>query len=123
MKARLQKELKLLAIILLIGFAYLAFVLITGWRIPCLFKVATGFDCPGCGITRMCVSIAKLDFVAAFRYNPVIFTTWPVILGCLAYEKITYIKTGVRKLPLICKILLCIEIVLLLTYGVIRNIG
>lgn len=123
MKARLHKELIKLAIILIIGFAYLAFVLITDWRIPCLFKVATGLDCPGCGITRMCMSIAKLDFVAAFRFNPVIFTTWPIILGCMAYEEITYIKKGVRKMPLVCNVILCIEIILLLTYGVIRNIG
>ncbi len=123
MKARLRKEVIKLAIILFIGFAYLAFVLITGWRIPCVFKVATGFDCPGCGITRMCVSVAKLDFVAAFRYNPVIFTTWPIILGCMAYERITYIKNGVHKMPLVCNIFLCIEIILLLAYGVIRNIG
>ncbi|MBE7041857.1 MAG: DUF2752 domain-containing protein [Ruminococcaceae bacterium] len=123
MKARLHKELQRLAIILLIGFAYLAFVLITGWRIPCIFKVITGFDCPGCGITRMCVSIAKLDFVAAFRFNPVVFTTLPLMLGCIAYERITYIKYGICKNPLICKIFLCIEIILLLAYGVIRNIG
>lgn len=123
MKARLYKELQKLAIILLIGFAYLAFVLITDWRIPCIFKVVTGFDCPGCGITRMCVSIAELDFAAAFRFNPVIFVTLPALLGCLAYKEITYIKTGVHKMPLLCNIFLYIEIILLLAYGVIRNIG
>ena len=45
-----------------------------GWNIQlpsmCQFRNVTGWDCPGCGLTRAFVSIAHGDFVAAWRYNP-----------------------------------------------------
>lgn len=33
------------------------------------------------------------------------------------------IQKEVHKMPLVCNIFLCLEIVLLLAYGVIRNLG
>ena len=123
MKERLKKELRVLTILLIAGFCYLIFVLITDIRIPCIFKVITSFDCPGCGITRMCVAIAGFDFAAAFHYNPVIFVTLPLILGCLVYERVTYIRTGHNKFHPLHDILLGTEIAVLIIYGVIRNIG
>lgn len=123
MKERLKKELKRLAIIVSTGVIYLIFVSVTDIRIPCVFKVITGFDCPACGITRMFVSIAKMDFKTAFSYNSVIFVTLPLIIGCLAFERITYIINGQVSQNRVCKFLLWSEILVLIIYGVIRNIG
>ena len=36
----------------------------------CLFRFVTGLECPGCGMTRAFLSLADLDPVAAFHYNP-----------------------------------------------------
>ena len=39
---------------------------------PCLFHQITGLNCPGCGGTRAVSSALRLDFRAAFWYNPLI---------------------------------------------------
>lgn len=44
-----------------------------GLQFPCFYLQTTGLQCPGCGITRMFFSMLRLDFTAAFRYNPVMF--------------------------------------------------
>ena len=36
---------------------------------PCLFKLATGYDCPGCGSQRVIHSLLTGDFAAAVHYN------------------------------------------------------
>jgi len=122
MKKRLQKEIRLLIIVSLFGIAYYGFITISGISIPCVFKLITGFKCPGCGITRMFEAMFRLDFKSAFKYNPIIFTTFPLLLGCFAYERIIYIKSGVVKSSTVCNIFLWIEIIVLITYGVIRNL-
>ena len=63
-KKRLQKTLLKYAIVFAIALAYLIFVLCTGIGIPCIFYEITGLKCVGCGISRMLVSIVKLDFAA-----------------------------------------------------------
>ena len=48
--------------------------------IRCPIHEVTGFYCPGCGLTRMLTSMLKLDFYQAFRYNPLLFISTPLIL-------------------------------------------
>ena len=121
MKERLLSTVKKYAIVLLIGLAYLAWVLLTGLKIPCVFKLITGLDCPACGITRMIVAAARLNFSKSFWLNPYLFTNLPVILFCLVYSDIRYIKTGEREIGWV-KIVLYIEIALALVFGVLRNV-
>ena len=33
--------------------------------IPCMFHQITGLYCPGCGVSRMCLALFRLDFVSA----------------------------------------------------------
>ena len=40
--------------------------------IPCLFKIITGYNCPGCGITRCLFSLVKLNIKEAFYYNELV---------------------------------------------------
>jgi len=35
----------------------------------CPFKIITGIDCPGCGITRAILSISQLKFAQAIEFN------------------------------------------------------
>ena len=118
---RLKKTSIKYGAILLIGIAYLIFILLTDLRIPCILYELTGIKCPGCGITRMLVSIARLDFVSAFKYNPFLFITGPFILLYLAIFEIKYIlsgSTGMGK----WRLFIWVELILAIAYGVLRNI-
>lgn len=39
-----------------------------------------GVSCPGCGMTRACLSLLQLDFQAAFAYHPLVFMLVPALL-------------------------------------------
>lgn len=39
----------------------------------CPFKAITGIPCPGCGMTRAVLSVARGDFDAAYHDNPFVF--------------------------------------------------
>lgn len=123
MKQRLLIETKKLVLLLLLGFAYLVFVNLTKLYIPCLFHLVTGLDCPSCGITRMFVALSRLEFSAAFAYNPVIFVTLPILAVVFLVEFVRYIKSGKRELSRFSKVIVYAEIVILVVYGIIRNIG
>ena len=121
LKARLREIIKKYAILLGIGLAYLIFVLITGFGIPCIFHLITGLQCPGCGISRMFVSLAKLDFVSAFKYNSFVFITGPFLLAYVIANEIKYIVTGNNKMGK-WEIFLWVESALAIAFGVLRNI-
>jgi len=60
----------------------------------CLFKLTTGWDCPGCGMTRAVWSVLHGELRAAVRYNPMVVVVLPVLCGCWA----RYVLTRGRKL-------------------------
>lgn len=87
----------------------------------CPLKEILGIECPGCGGTRMAVSIFKMDLYQAFRYNAYVFATIPLLLFVgtkQAYEFIVNNKmiSWIDKFITYYSIGLCI-------FGVIRNIG
>ena len=47
---------------------------------PCLFYELTGLLCPGCGTGRYLLSLLRLDLYAAFRYNPLLFVSFPFLV-------------------------------------------
>lgn len=88
--------------------------------IPCIFHELTGLKCPGCGITRMFVSLFKLNIITAFYYNPLCFTYLILTIIYLIYYLIclTIQKTPKKINQKIWTILLIITII----FGIIRNI-
>ena len=93
-KQRLYRVLALWGGVLLLGMAYGLFCVKTGLGIPCVLHQVTGLECPGCGISRAILALARLDFAAAFGYNAI----WPLILGYLlwvaAAGSLAYVKRG-----------------------------
>ena len=87
--------------------------------IDCPIKKITGLNCPGCGITRMLLSILQLDFYQAFRYNPLLFI-------CLPFFIFFYLESIIsKKEPLYNKIptkVWIIIIIVFIIYGILRNI-
>jgi hypothetical protein len=55
-----------LACLLIVG----AYVTMFAFGITCPIRYACGISCPGCGMTRACVSALRLDFSSAFDYHP-----------------------------------------------------
>lgn len=46
----------------------------------CPTRRLLGVSCPGCGMTRACLSLLQLDFQAAFDYHPLVFVLAPALL-------------------------------------------
>ena len=66
---RMSKK-EIVQLILLIGMvAFIYYV--TGMGCPILY--VTGIPCLGCGMTRACISLLKLNFAAAFHYHPLCY--------------------------------------------------
>lgn len=99
---------------------YAVSVLITGNGIPCYIKELTHFYCPGCGITRMFISLFKLEFYQAFRYNPLIFI---LLFLTLLFFMVNFIyhKRYNKKIKITNTVYLILLIVIV-TFGVMRNI-
>lgn len=108
------KRIKYLFLSIIVGLIYAGFVSFTGYGVPCLFKVVTGWDCPGCGITRMLVSILHGNLYEAFHVNPVLFCLIPYIL----FRVVTAAKKWkvLRITDYSC-------VVILLAWGIIRNMN
>ncbi len=119
---RLKAVLKGAGIILLVGFAYFIFVKLTDLGIPCVFNLLTGLHCPGCGISRMFVSLASLDFKAAFGYNAYIMTVGPVAAIFAVRHYVIYILKGQKNTGRLETVLLIIAFVLMVIFGIIRNL-
>jgi len=63
-----------------LGILFVAFVsFVLKKTPPCLFYELTGLLCPGCGTGRYLLSALHLDFYAAFRYNPLLFVSFPFL--------------------------------------------
>ena len=50
-----------------------------GWMPRCLWKTATGTDCPGCGSQRMAHALMHGDLVGAWKANAYALCMLPVI--------------------------------------------
>ncbi len=120
-KKRLRRVLLRDAIILFVGVLYLIFVRVVGFGIPCVFYELTGLKCPGCGVSRMLVALSRLRFVEAFWHNPCLFVTGPFLLAYLACGDVRYIKSGDRRMGK-WEIVAIVLLILLIAYGILRNI-
>ena len=56
----------------------LLYLLMSVVGIGCPVKYITGISCPGCGMTRACLSAMRLDLESAFAYHPLWVALPPV---------------------------------------------
>ncbi len=120
-KSRLRALLVKAGIVLGVGAAYVLFVRLTGWGIPCVFHLLTGKDCPGCGISRMFMALLRLDFASAARYNLLVLCLLPFGAILFAYKAWRYVKTGENNMGTAEKIFYMIAFVLCVLFSVLRN--
>ena len=119
-KQAAKKVIKHLAIIFAAGLAYFIFYTITGLGLPCWFRTITTLKCPSCGVTHMFSDMVHGDFAAAFKDNIVMFCIWPFIAGLLICAD--YRTTAHKKLPKWCNIVMIAIVVILVIWGIIRNL-
>lgn len=122
-KHRLKRLLLLAGLILGIGLAYAVFVRLSGLSIPCPFHAVTGLLCPGCGVTRMCLALLRLDFAAAWEANPVLLLLLPVLTALLIRQAMRYVKTGRSTLSRRESALVWGMAAVLLLWGIARNLA
>lgn len=121
-QARLRKIAGYAGVILAAGICYGVFVQRTGLAIPCLFHLVTGLQCLGCGVTRMCVALLRLDFETAFYSNRALFLLLPVLGTVFLTYIADYVKNGKWNMNRVQSGIIYACIVIMVIFGVIRNI-
>ena len=91
----------------LIGFAvgiglYALFLQLSG--IHCPIKYLLGISCPGCGMTRALLAALRLDFSAAFGYNP----AWCALIVCAVCALVLWFKGKRRGAKITVAVFFCI---------------
>ncbi|MBQ6856286.1 MAG: DUF2752 domain-containing protein [Lachnospiraceae bacterium] len=95
------------------GIVYMSLLLCTDLYIQCPFFLITGYQCPGCGITRMIISIIRFEFENAYHYNKFLFSTIPLIIFLMVTR-----RSEKRSVKMI-RILYMIGLVI---WGILRNL-
>jgi hypothetical protein len=122
MKKRIKRVVSALSILLILLGAYTLFFLYTGKGIPCIFKLVTGWSCPGCGVTRMLIAILRLDFYNAFLYNQALFVLLPFFIALICRIIYVYIKKGTADPGKVFNCITYVVIGILLVFGILRNL-
>lgn len=91
---RLRRLLTGLLLVAAVGIGYALWVNLTHLSIPCPFHAITGLQCPGCGVTRMCLALLRLDVSGAWKANPVLLLLLPLLGGLLGYCAVVYVRRG-----------------------------
>ena len=97
-KKRFVRIITYTSCILIAGLLYGIFVSYTGIAIPCPIYTTTGFQCPGCGATRMCLALMRFDFRKAFLFNPVLFQLIVPLGAVFLGRAVTYVQDGSKKI-------------------------
>lgn len=116
---KVKKSIKIFIIVLLITLTFLYLNKQFSFFIPCIFHKITGLYCPGCGTTRMVLSILKGNIPKAFSYNPFMFILSPILI---IYYIIYYINWIQDKKLEINKKIWYIILILAIIFMILRNI-
>ena len=93
---------------------------VTGLGIPCYYLTVHGYECPGCGLSRMVFSLVKFQFGKAFAYNPVgfvVFFIWNTVAGLCWWQKPAFVQK-----PKFHYFLLALTVAAFLIQGLFRNL-
>ena len=91
---------------------------------PCIFYNLTGLYCPGCGAGRCFLALMRFEFYQAFRYQPLLFITLPIIAYYLlkVYIKFVFGK-DILPFPEIRSKFVAVSIpTIIIAYWILRNI-
>ena len=89
----------------------------------CPIKKFLGLYCPGCGVTRMLLSMLKGNFYQAFRYNPLLFLGLPFFSFYYCYYLYCFFAARKNKFSSLEPGIWYFLITIFVVYGVLRNIS
>jgi len=93
-----------------------------GFYPGCLFHKLTGLDCPGCGGLRAAHHLLHGEFAAAFRYNPLLVVSTPVLLFLLGRKWIK-MQTGAQdSVGTRSHDFYWVFLLVLVIFGIVRNL-
>lgn len=119
---RLRRVLAGCALLAAAGLAYGLWVDRTGLALPCPFRAVTGLQCPGCGVTRLCVALLRGDLAAAWQANPVLLLLLPALAALLLRTAVRYVREGRTAGPRWEGAVTWAMIAVLAVWGVVRNL-
>ena len=122
MKQRVNKVIFVGTALLLGGLIYAWICHLLGFGLPCLFRVMTGWQCPGCGVSRMCICLLKGDVQGAFAANGVLLFALPGLIAVIVDSTVRYIREGCWRTKGWSTVLVWILTVALLAFGIVRNL-
>ena len=72
-----------------------AFSIALAWDVPlCPFAVLTHHPCPGCGLTRATLALARGELGEALAFHPLSPLLAPLVLSIFAYNAVNYVRKG-----------------------------
>ena len=110
-------KLKKVMIVAVFGIVYYFWVTLTGLALKCPVYTVTRhhIKCPGCGVSRACISLAHLDISGAFYSHPVAVALGPLWAVCIV---LWLFDRGVK----FNRVVSIISLAALLVYFVVRNL-
>ena len=121
----MDRKRRLLAVggtLLGLGLGYAVWVRLTGLAVPCPFRAVTGWLCPGCGVTRLCLALLRWDWAAAWNANPVLLLMLPVLALLGVRLAVRYVREGAATGSKWESALLWAMAALLIVWGAARNL-
>lgn len=107
----------------LAGALYLYFHDPYQYPLPCIFYFLTGLYCPGCGAGRASYSLLHGRILDAFSYNPLMTILLPFIGLYVVARGMDWVLTGKNHVDRRISVKLLVAVlILILVYGVLRNI-
>ena len=113
---------KTVSILLAAGLLYYAFVSLTGLYIPCIFRLLTGWKCPGCGVSHLIVHLVHFEIAAAFFENPFVFVLLPLLICYGIYRAVRYVMHNDRSYRKWENTAAVAVIIIAVLFGIVRNI-
>lgn len=119
---RLRRLLTGLLLVAAVGAGYALWVNGTHLAIPCPFHAITGLQCPGCGVTRLCLALLRLDIAGAWQANAVLLLLLPLLGVLLGYRAVVYVRRGSVPTARWETLVWGGMAAILLIWGVVRNV-